>query len=191
MSLFENISFINEGEQADTYKIRKEAEKDKQEREDMQRYEHRYSTDVGSKQTDQKLQKDYPDGKRSLMNSLKDEENSLKDLGRKIKAQNKVFKHLDDDNPNIDARNRRIAKNSGMSEKEYDRYMKINNDPDYDETEDDIKYSNDLENTDRFRRFAKNAGHAQAYDAVNRHMRRHPKQYKESGIFESVSFINE
>ena len=32
---------------------------------------------------------------------------------------------------------------------------------------------------------------AYAQDATNRHMRRHPKQYQECGIFSEVTFLNE
>lgn len=188
MSLFKNISFLNEGQQADDYKLRKEAEKDSQEREELQRFEKRYGGNVGDKYGYEYLKHKYPSGKRSLMDSLDDESKSLKDMGRRIDARSKVYQHGENNPKSTEIREKKAMKNAGISDSEYRRLKKID-DWDYEETDDDIKFTNNLANTTRGRKAIMNLGGNQAEDAVNRHIRRHPKQYQESSLFESVEFI--
>lgn len=125
MSLFENISFINEGEQAEEYKARKAREKEEAENKAYDRMERR---------------KFHYGDKYSLKGGNSD--NIYEDINR------------DDKRSEIVKREWRRRKDAGQP----------------------IPNMVDRHNMN---------------DALNRHIRRYPDQYKESGIFESVSFINE
>ena len=62
---------------------------------------------------------------------------------------------------------------------------------DDDSSEAEANYMTNIRKTNRYKDSIRISGAMQAADALNRHMRRHPEQYKESGIFESVQFLNE
>ena len=121
MSYYMNMSYFNEGEQADAYQWRKYKDKKDEEENERKRLDRRHSGGVGS-------------GRKK--------DNTETTIGRAVDAVDKVTNRED----------------------MWDAYR-----PDH---KDHDKYRN-------------------AYDAANRHMRRHPKQYQECGIFSEVTFLNE
>lgn len=126
MSLFENISFINEGEQAEEYKARKAKEKEEARDKEDDRVFHR----------DKSWHDKDPKTRGRDGNLYISKKKAIDDKARDIAYKN---------NPKV---------NAWML---YDDAMQ----------------------------------HKRNVDAIKRHMRRHPDQYKESSIFESVQFINE
>ena len=124
MSIFKNVSFVNEGEQTEEYKARKAKEAEDKKKAEAEREKRRYKeTGLGP-------------GNRF---------NGTNDYDRRIKT-------LDVANNEHESRAR-----AGYNK----------------------EYKNFTNNT-----------HG-ALDAINRHIRRHPDQYKESTIFESVQFLND
>ena len=196
MSLFENVYFLNEGEQAEEYKARKQKEKEEAEKKDKERFDHRYNnTTPGYRYTDQYYNsKKEEDKKRDTLHRLFD--TSIRHVNSAKEHLNASDTHMrladmDDKNPELTRkRDHEAAKKAGVSPAVVDRLRKID-DWDYEETEDDEKFVKDFYNSEKGRNFVRLRGTGQSYDALARHKRRHPDQYKESGIFESVSFINE
>lgn len=172
MSLFENMSFLNEGEQVEKYKARKaeekeEAEKKEKERDERRKYwgGYKYGPDYRAANPDidkHELQK-------------RTEEDYKRDH-----ATAELMTRYGDD---------RLLAKTGLSDKDIKKFNKIIN------SEESIPkkiskldkfekhHKNELDEYDHQRRYI--------YDGINRHIRRHPDQYKESGIFESVQFIDE
>ena len=178
MSIFKNVSFVNEGEQAEAYKARKEAERDKIENEDKERFERRYgNSPTGNKyRTDQYLDKH--DRRLSMSKSLGD-------LSRSTKAKSKMYDYEESDQ--FDQRQINAALKAGFSKSEIDTMKKMQN-SDSDHAD---EYFRNLQNTNKYKEFLRHSGRGEMYDAANRHIRRHPDQYKESTIFESVQFLND
>ena len=128
MSIFNNI--INEGEQADIYRVRKAKEAEDAKKANEGRHKAQSFGYYGNK-----------------MNILR--------------------------NPNINDRNSdldRANKTIDISHKELDRRIK------------------NVQNGGRLSQ-VKNYDSAQAMDSINRHIRRHPRQYAENTIFQNINII--
>ena len=168
MSIFGNIAFVNEGEQADAYKARKAKEAEDKKKAEEERDKRRYGDPLN------------PPGDK--YRNSEDGAKKHEDLSREIRAgcindREERFRHYDDDRDR-DAYFRAMDKARGKyaaSEQEKDAYEKA-------------KAAYDVTSKNAYNYF-KNKDYAK--DATNRHIRRHPEQYKECGIFESVQFLNE
>ena len=140
------IYSINEGQQAEEYKARKEKEK----HEDQNKYK------------DQALRR-YP----SPANNWKD------NYGKQYTTKNPT------ERKDVDAA---LAGDKGAAARASDGFDKDSR---------RMSKSSSIGNRDYYsgKRPMNGEENARANDAINRHIRRHPKQYKEGTIFESVEFI--
>ena len=192
MSLFENISFINEGEQAEEYKARKQKEKEN-EKYDQYRIERR----AGYHRDDTKVKH----GKMIDVEEYLNKNNGIhKDLGSKEISTSRSG-----------SRNDHITIKEPHDYKYWDKDHRDGDIGHHDSYELRRPSKEDIKRDESSRKVAKRQDYSQynsredkdlarqnVRDTVNRNMRRHPENWKgskwigqESGIFESVQFINE
>lgn len=194
MSIFNNISFINEGEQAEEYKARKQKEKEEAEKKERDRIEGR----AGYHRGDTKIK-----------------HGKMVDVGEHLDKNNGIHREL---NPSKHiSTSRSGSRNDHITIKEphdYKYWDKDHRDGDighHDSYELRRPSKEDIKRDESSRKVAKRQDYSQynsredkdlarqnIRDTVNRNMRRHPENWKgskwigqESGIFESVQFINE
>lgn len=188
MSLFENISFINEGEQADAYKARKQKEKEEKRKAERERFDRRYKVDGNrAEYTGSKLHPDKKPNSDEEYDAMSTKDQDTYETDNKRHVDAKEFRK--DESMRRDDNATRMT---GLISHDVDRAYKH-----YDPLSrmmiahrKTVDYADRLEKRDKMG----------ATDAINRDMRRHPdrwkrdsegKPHRESGIFESVQFINE
>ena len=158
MSIFKNIYFLNEGEQAEDYKARKQKEKEEAEKADKERFDRRYGQQADRLHTAKKMGIDSGVGDKITWQYHKN-------------GNHPISKYTYDKGKEDSAR--REKSEEGASKE-------VKNAPG----------SDSIYTRDR-REGVRKLGIMDKVDAKNRHIRRHPDQYKESGLFECVEFIND
>ena len=189
MSIFDNVLF--EGQQADEYKARKEKEAaDRHAKEMMRadRYDPVYTGgrieysgpgDKDKYRNPSKSDKDRSSKAEELVN--REEHRRGSDLISKQKAYSKASDKAKASEVN-EPRPRGLFK--GKEKKEHDTKIDIHNKDVEARDKKKAEFDQVLKSYNRVR-----DNEDVAIDAANRHIRRHPKQYKESGIFESVELV--
>ena len=198
---FYNI-FI-EGQQAEEYKARKAAEVVTKKKEEDDHFNKRYgrmiqndddTTKVGNRYTPQMVanSSSNPNTEKGMKRDIERMDNAAEVLARVPE-----FKKLDTMTISPDE----AQKKYGLTDREKQAIEILQSvrkgQTKYDSVNFDALY-NDINNASI--KIAKNAGMFTTADAINKHMRRHPDQWdgdkriktrSESGIFESVEFLND
>lgn len=182
MSIFNNIIFdeftLLEGEQAEEYKNRKKREqyqnwKDKQNKHDM-RY-HGTKSDYDKGEYGIKVKDTKKDN-----TSQKAKDIYSKEYKRREKLSDDLVDKYHDHKQNNHPGERPNGIFKGKEKKKYDEKKKA-----YDEKEKELR-NKSYDEEERFRKY--DMYHKEVKDTIDRHIRRHPKQYKES-VFENIEMI--
>lgn len=173
ISLFENC-IVLEGEQADAYKARKEKEAEEKAKAEKDRDARRYGDSSTTGKTGADDDKARADKAKAMAKAEADKR--FDGLKKTMDERQKTDREFEEKHPN----GRPTGMFKGKEKKEYDKDY-----ADYEKKLD--KHDKDFE--DAKGKMFKYGDKKKVEDAANRHMRRHPEQYKESGIFSDVKII--